>query len=156
MILGVDPGLDGGLVALDSHCRFLAAWRMPTTTRRVNRRDRRSLDVPALLELLQDAAMLVEGIMLEDTHGHEGQSAPAAYAFGWQVGALRGLAAALGVPVALVAPNVWKAAAGVTRDKNTSRARALALWPDQGLLWKRDGIAEAALIARHGVLHAAG
>ena len=85
-----------------------------------------------------------------------------AFNFGRSAGVVHGVLGALGVPMELVSPNVWKGAmglrkmAGETQDANKSRARELAvkLWPSQADLFKRvkdDGRAESALLARQYV-----
>jgi crossover junction endodeoxyribonuclease RuvC len=83
-----------------------------------------------------------------------------AFNFGVSAGIVHGCLGALGVPMTLVSPNVWKSAMGLrklvneSQAQNKSRARELAirLWPAQADQFKRikdDGRAEACLLGRH-------
>lgn len=85
-----------------------------------------------------------------------------AFNFGRSAGVVHGVLGAMGVPMELVSPNVWKGATGLrklvgeTQDQNKTRARELAskLWPSNVAEFKRvkdDGRAEAALLARQYV-----
>jgi crossover junction endodeoxyribonuclease RuvC len=85
-----------------------------------------------------------------------------AFNFGVSAGVVHGVLGALGVPMVLIPPGVWKPACGLRRltnesqVQNKSRARELAakLWIEQADLFKRvkdDGRAEACLLARYYV-----
>ena len=79
------------------------------------------------------------------------QGVASTWTFAEGYGVVLGVLGALQVPVRLVTPRTWKEAAGLGKDKNASRQRAVELWPHCSLLFARvkdDGRAEAALIAR--------
>jgi crossover junction endodeoxyribonuclease RuvC len=68
-------------------------------------------------------------------------------------GLVRGVLAALGVPVSLVTPNEWKRAFRLGPDKNEARLIAARLFPASAGRFARasdDGRAEAALLALFG------
>lgn len=76
------------------------------------------------------------------------------FAFGKAYGTLRGVVAALGIPMTVVSPVTWKRALGVPAAKDGARARASQLLPDAAAHWQRvkdHGRAEAALIALYGL-----
>jgi crossover junction endodeoxyribonuclease RuvC len=83
-----------------------------------------------------------------------------AFNFGRSAGVVHGVLGALGVPMELVSPVVWKSACGLrravneTQDQVKTRARELAsrLWPEHAAEFakvKNDGRAESALISRY-------
>lgn len=78
-----------------------------------------------------------------------------AFAFGEGFGIVKGVLAALGVPLVLVPPAKWKRDLGLNQSKDGSRAKAIARWPGHSNEFKRvkdDGRAEAALIASWGLV----
>lgn len=153
-ILGVDPGLSGGLAIVDLDGKLVKATRMPNTTR--NRAT--VIDGSALAEFLDSAYLsfaVVEAVSSRPRQAGQFQ-------FGINTGIIHGALYALGIPFELVAPARWKGAYGIKRQADESKAdkkgeaRELAshLWPDMAHHWrfiKDDGVAEAALMARYGM-----
>jgi crossover junction endodeoxyribonuclease RuvC len=95
----------------------------------------------------------VQMVVLEKVGGMTGQSASAAFTFGYGAGIVEGVLAAMRLPIALVTPQAWKRSAGIATDKGAAREAAMRLWPAHASRFARvkdDGRAEAALIARHG------
>jgi crossover junction endodeoxyribonuclease RuvC len=90
-------------------------------------------------------------MIIEQVNGIKGQSASASFNFGAGFGLLRGIAAALEIPVHFVPPTVWRTRLRVPAGKDGSRLRASQLFPKYSALFVRakdDGRAESALIAR--------
>lgn len=147
-VIGVDPGASGALVWLTADGAIHAVEDMPhhdgvvsgaLVADMVRQHSGISCTV-AWLELV--GAMPRQGIS---------SSFKFARAFGTVIGALE----ALRIPTNYVTPAAWKRAAGLSKDKGQSRRRAVELWPNHSHLFARvkdDGRAEAALIARHGLL----
>jgi hypothetical protein len=92
--------------------------------------------------------------------GFRGQGGSASFAFGQADGAALGVVAALGLRVVHVRPQAWKKHYGLVKPrggerpgKDASRARVVALFPNQALPFLRakdDGRAEALLLALWG------
>ena len=144
MILGIDPGLDGALIAVDRgqvmHCHD-----MPTITVRGKRR----VDEAALVRIIVDLGPL-ELVAVEDVQGVQGSGATSAFSFGYGVGVIAGVLVALERPVIRVTPQAWTKALGVGSDKGAHRLAAARLFPADADLFARvkdDGRADAALIA---------
>jgi crossover junction endodeoxyribonuclease RuvC len=153
-VLGVDPGLSGVLALLRvSDRKIEGIFDMPVTGGRV--------DPAKLATIVEMCKIRSEG------HIHAAvelvSSMPrqaGAFSFGVSAGVVHGVLGALGVPMTLIPPGVWKPACGLrrmlneTQAQNKGRARELAarLWPETALKFGRvkdDGRAEACLIARH-------
>lgn len=160
-IIGIDPGKDGAL------CRLLGdTWEfvdMPTFKTGVG--GRRDYDEQGLVQVLKDWTRWGEGapavVALErqqampaELHGRK-QGTASAFATGYGYGLLRGIIAALGLSVEIVAPATWKAKMlqDQNRDgKHASVIRALQLYPEvsDSLKRKKDhNRAEALLIAEY-------
>lgn len=153
IVLGADPGKSGALVLLGDDDVLLAVRDMPDA-------DGHELTA-AILSLLGEhdpylptVAWIERAQAMPDHLQGRRQGSASIFNYGRNFGALEGAAAAFGVPVKLVPAATWKAwYPDVTKDKDTSRAKAKELWPLHADLFKRkkdDGRAEAALIAYYG------
>jgi crossover junction endodeoxyribonuclease RuvC len=122
------------------------------------------VDAAALSTLLSVYADSIKFAVVEDVGAMvyvnaqgitRGQGAAASFAFGKAAGVLDGVLSALKIPVVPTKPAVWKMLMGVSADKETSRAKATSLFPNDAKRWSRkmdDGRAEAALLAFFGAM----
>jgi len=136
--LGVDPGASGAIAALLDG-QILWVDDMPNP-----------LHGALIAEMLDEFDDHYQAA-IEDVHSMPGQGVSTTFKFGMNHGIVIGALGALRIPYRLVTPGQWKKAMRVTKDKDTSRARATELWPGMADMFKRkkdDGRAEAALIAR--------
>lgn len=159
-IVGVDVGAKGGLALLDAG-KLVDVAQMPSLVLKRGKTNKTEVDDYALAELLRRWMPLDLGVV-ESVGGREGQSASAAFNFGFACGAPRFMLIGMGLRVEKVAPNTWMRAIGVPlgKDKDGSFALANRLFPDWSRTWaavvgngdydSRSGRAEAALIAHWG------
>ena len=152
-VLGIDPGLSGALALLRVSTRAVEGiFDMPVTGGRV--------DPARLAGIVEVCKMRGENVVAAVEMVSSMPRQAGAFNFGVSAGCIHGVLGALGVPMSLIPPGVWKPAVGLRRIEaesqahNKSRARELAsrLWPEMADSFKRvkdDGRAEAALLARH-------
>jgi crossover junction endodeoxyribonuclease RuvC len=153
LICGLDPGLSGALFLLSADRSFGRAYDMPTHSLARGGKDKREIDIHALVALLNERRP--GHVFIEQVGAMPGQGATSMFAFGKGYGIVLGACAALGLPFTLVHPRAWKKALGVPPDKDGARARASQLLPAYAEQWPRkkdDGKAEAALLAHWGIL----
>lgn len=140
-IVGIDPGLSGGVALLDNG-QLRMAIDMPQLGGEI--------DVADLCDTLEQVSPHV--VVIEVVHAMPKQGVSSTFNFGLSTGMIIGAVKAMRHPLARMRPIDWKRANGlVGRDKTASRKLAQELWPDmaqQFKLTKHDGRAEAALIAR--------
>lgn len=132
MIVGVDPGYNGGICFLDETAEV---FRVPLLKQKKHEYD--TVAICELLASVEPSVLIIEQV-----------TRPASLTR--CMGLFEGIGLALGYEVGLVRPQVWKAALGLTRDKQMSIELARELWPELRKRVKRkndDGLAEAALIA---------
>lgn len=149
-LIGIDPGVSGAIVVLQSRADPTPIeWdRMPTI--KVGKASR--VDCAALSRFLQD----FDGgsAYIEHVHAMPGQGSTSMFTFGHAAGSVEGVLAALKIQVTLVTPQTWKRRAGlIGSDKDAARSRAIQLWPRWDALGKKgegQALADAALIARFG------
>ena len=162
MWMGIDPGLTGAIAYLDSDGR-VTTYRLPVYKVIKTKKQRSFIDGHMLRQMLEAAAMFSPVCcVLEDVGGITGQSASAAFNFGFSCGRIAEAIESAGIPLLMVRPQEWRAKTGVyshsrqfpTGDtKDASRAVATALWrldADQWIKKGDDGRCEAALMAEYG------
>lgn len=148
-VLGIDPGLSGALCLLRLSDKQISLFDMPVTDGRVD---------PAKLAGIVEMCKMQGSIAAAVENVSSMPRQAGAFNFGRSAGVVHGVLGAMGVPMELVSPNVWKGAVGLrklvgeTQDQNKTRARELAskLWPANAAEFKRirdDGRAEACLIS---------
>jgi crossover junction endodeoxyribonuclease RuvC len=165
IVLGIDPGIDGGLAVMDGETgQLLSLDDMPTVSIRVGKTERDRVDTAQLAEIITGADPA--HVVVEKVGGMPTDAAVWAFNFGLAAGLVEGVVTALSIPLTYVQPMAWRKALGVTlpagstspQRKEASRQRALQLFPAHAAKLARKcdhGRAEAALIASWGVRFAA-
>jgi crossover junction endodeoxyribonuclease RuvC len=147
--IGIDPGLEGGVAAIERCINKARAWPTPTTL--VG--DKKTYLIPAMVETIENAIRdYPPGVCeaaLENVHARPGQGVVSMFRFGVGVGLWQGILAAMKIPVTLISPQAWKKAMLVGKDKGASIVRANQLYPNIPLSKKDDGMAEALLLATY-------
>lgn len=148
IILGIDPGLNGGIAILNAG-RVAAAIDIPTTGEKSKRRVDAGLLQRFIKQWSPDAAFI------ERAQAMPRQGSSSGFNYGRAVGALEAVIACSGVPLTIIEPSIWKRKLGLpggAENKEYARQRAIQLFPDcEWFERKKDhGRAEAALIAYYG------
>lgn len=163
---GIDPGLSGALCAYSCvEHRIVHVLDMPTEPWG---KEKRHIDVRALVRwahLHNVSVAVLERVnampSIPDETGHRrGMGAASAFRFGQCYGEVRAALVASGIRPIDTTPGSWKDLYELRgRPKDEARDVALKLWPNDAAIFRRKkdvGRAEAALIARHGVITARG
>ena len=141
MITAIDPGKTGAIAMLYP-CGKLFIEDMPVLNKEVNG--------AALADLLREFPP--DRVFLESVNSF-GMGRQSAFNFGQGVGVIKGVMAAMNIPLITVTPATWKKHYALGRDKDAARATATRLFPRNAKAFVRkkdDGRAEAALIALWG------
>lgn len=149
ILCGIDPGLSGALAFYDVALGAIETVDMPTLT--VGKTAKRRVDEHQLANILWKRHAGHAYVERVEVRPKEGVTSARTAGIGY--GKILGVLAAVGVPFTEVTSAKWKAAIGVTGDKDNSRLRASQLLPQASSQWplkKHDGRAEAALIAVYG------
>jgi crossover junction endodeoxyribonuclease RuvC len=155
-VLGVDPGLSGAIALFDTTLATVVVHDMPVLSRGALRtkrglRKRHEISEAMLADLVQELDPNVA--FIERVHALPGQGVSSSFTFGVAYGVVRGVLAALDIPVHLITPNEWKRVMRLGADKSAARAHAIRLLPASAAQFQRvkdDGRAEAALLACFG------
>jgi crossover junction endodeoxyribonuclease RuvC len=154
LAIGIDPGLQGAIAALDPSGAVVGLWPIPVAGGEVHAaavadhlRSLRCLDVH------QDIGLVI----IERVGSMPRQGVVSTFKFGTGWGMVRGVCAALGLPVVLVRPAAWKkrVLAGLTHDKAGAVRYCASRWPTAELILPgcrvpHDGLADALCLAEFG------
>jgi len=152
-VLGIDPGLSGGIAFYDVSELHVFATPVFSVifTKNGKKKKRNEMDLKKTVSLIQEFAPDIA--ILESVTARPGQGSTSMFRFGENLGQYEGILSGLHIPFFKIRPQKWKAAYSLHSDKNDSLALARVLFPDNlksFKLKKNDGMAEAALMAKYG------
>lgn len=173
-VIGIDPGATGAITFLENDV-VLDIVDMPIFSVAVGSTKHSHMNIPAIIEVLRgwmahvDATTAstqesrsgigksYEGLLhafIEQVGATPGKSPVFMFRFGEGFGILKGLVAALGIPVTYVHPAIWKRAMRCSREKDEARLRACEVFPSWAGHFakvKDHNRAESALIGLYGI-----
>ncbi len=157
-IIGIDPGMGGGIAILSRDLKDNIVYDMPTLEISKNGNLRRMIDIPKLIAIIKsdDFNGFPEHVFIEKVSAQPGNGAASAFTFGFGCGVIEAVVVAIGLPFTYVTAMKWKKEMECPKDKDGARMRASQLLPNMAHNWDRkkdDGRAEAALIALWGIKH---
>jgi hypothetical protein len=158
IVSGVDPGLDGAISAVDLQAqRVLWVEDMPTLTKSVGKKNRRTIDLHRLRLCLQTLADIgCELVTLEEPGYRQGQKGAGTVGQGYGLLLMGCFMVDPALRTETAGSGGWKASMKVSSNKETSMRRVGGLFPEQASLFygplggAKDGRAEAVLMALYG------
>ena len=150
-IIGIDPGLSGAIAVLDDQ-KVKCIFDMPVMSE--GKKNKRQLNSALLVSLLKENINSKEDtiIVVEQVNAMPGQGVTSMFNFGQTFGAIKGISAALGLPIFFVRPAKWKKHFElINSSKDASRTKAIEMYPLlSGQLSKKKDVnkSDAILIAR--------
>jgi crossover junction endodeoxyribonuclease RuvC len=151
-IFGIDPGLSGGIAILDDN-KIKEIFDMPVMSD--GKKNKRQLNSALLAQLFKDNIKDMEDtvMIVEQVNAMPGQGVTSMFNFGQTFGAIKGISAALGLPIFFVRPAKWKKHFElINSSKDASRTKAIEMYPSiaEKLSKKKDvNKSDAILIARY-------
>lgn len=156
--IGIDPGVTGGVVALNMQGSVIGAWRTPIIQDKTKKHpDARGMArlIQEIIDSQNDAGILESRVGIEKVGTTPRDGRVGAFSFGKGVGMWMGILASQGLPYLEIAPQRWqgKMLTGLPRGPHTKTSavrRCSELFPAIDLRLKADhGLADAALIAEY-------
>ena len=151
-IIGIDPGLSGGIAILEDN-KVKEMFDMPVMAD--GKKNKRQLNSAFLAQLIKDNIKDIEDtvMVVEQVNAMPGQGVTSMFNFGQTFGAIKGICAALGLPIFFVRPAKWKKHFElINSSKDASRTKAIEMYPSiaEKLSKKKDvNKSDAILIARY-------
>ena len=150
-IIGVDPGLSGAIAILEDN-KIKELFDMPVMPD--GKKNKRQLNSALLVKLIKDNIENLEKtvMVVEQVNAMPGQGVTSMFNFGQTFGAIKGICAALGLPIFFVRPAKWKKHFElINSSKDASRTKAIEMYPSasEQLSRKKDvNKSDSILIAR--------
>ena len=152
IIIGIDPGISGAISIIENK-KILEVYDMPTMIDgKKNKRQINSAQVTNIIkERLNNDNKVV--VVVEQVNAMPGQGVTSMFNFGQSFGVIKGICAALSLPIYFVRPSKWKKHFNLIKtNKDASRTKVIEIYPEisSKLYRKKDSNkADAILIARY-------
>ena len=149
--IGIDPGISGAIVILKDK-KVFKMFDMPVMAE--GKKNKRQINSAQLVNIIQES---IEGyeeiaVVVEQVNAMPGQGVTSMFNFGQTFGAIKGVCAALKLPIYFVRPSKWKKYFElINSSKDSSRTKAIEMYPklSNQLAKKKDvNKSDAILIAR--------
>ncbi len=152
IIIGIDPGLSGAIAILQNN-KVKSIFDTPVMSE--GKKNKRQLNSAQMVKLIKSNISDVEEtvVVVEHVNAMPGQGVTSMFNFGQTFGAIKGICAAIGLPIFFVRPAKWKKHFElINSSKDASRTKAIEMYPaisDQLSKKKDVNKADAILIARY-------
>ena len=151
-IIGIDPGLSGGIAILDD-LKIFDIYDMPIMSE--GKKNKNQLNSAQLVNIIKNN-IIPSGdtfLIVEQVSAMPGQGVTSMFNFGQTFGSIKGICAALNLPIFFVRPAKWKKHFDlINSSKDASRTKVIEMYPSISprLSKKKDvNKADAILIARY-------
>ncbi len=153
IIIGIDPGLNGAIAVLENN-KVLNIFDVPVMPE--GKKNKRQINSAQLVKMLEEIIKNLDKnevtVVVENVSAMPGQGVTSMFNFGQTFGAIKGICAALSLPIFFVRPAKWKKHFDlINSSKDASRTKAIELYPtiSDKLSKKKDvNKSDAILIAR--------
>ena len=150
-IIGIDPGLSGAIAILEDN-KVLSVFDMPVMAE--GKKNKRQLNSAQLVDIIKENIKINDDIavVVEQVNAMPGQGVTSMFNFGQTFGAIKGVCAALKLPIFFVRPSKWKKHFDLLNSsKDSSRTKVIEMYPSlSNQLTKKKDVnkSDAILIAR--------
>jgi len=152
IIIGIDPGITGGISILKNK-KVLEVFDTPTMID--GKKNKRQVNGSQITNIIKEQLKIDNEIMVavEHVNAMPGQGVTSMFNFGQSFGVIKGICAALSLPIFFVRPTKWKKHFNLIKtNKEASRTKVIEIYPEisSKLSRKKDSNkADAILIARY-------
>ena len=152
MIIGIDPGVSGGISILENK-KVIEVFDMPTMID--GKKNKRQVNGSQVTNIIKENVYTNKEtiVVVEHVNAMPGQGVTSMFNFGQSFGVIKGVCAALGLPIYFVRPTKWKKHFNLIKtNKEAGRTKAIEVYPEISgkLSRKKDSNrADAILIARY-------
>ena len=150
-IIGIDPGLSGAVAVMQDK-KVINIYDMPVMAE--GKKNKRQLNSSQLVNIIKENIHEDEEtiVVVEQVNAMPGQGVTSMFNFGQTFGAIKGVCAALKLPIFFVRPSKWKKHFElINSSKDSSRTKVIEMYPTlSGQLAKKRDVnkSDAILIAK--------
>ena len=130
IIIGIDPGISGAISVLENK-KILEVYDTPTMIEgKKNKRQINSAQVTNIIkERLNNEKEVI--VVVEQVNAMPGQGVTSMFNFGQSFGVIKGICAALSLPIYFVRPSKWKKHFNLIKtNKDASRTKVIEAYPE--------------------------
>ena len=152
IIIGIDPGVSGAISVLENK-KVIDIFEMPTMID--GKKNKKQVNGSQITNIIKEEINKKKEIIVvvEHVNAMPGQGVTSMFNFGQSFGVLKGICAALSLPIYFVRPTKWKKYFNlIKRNKDASRTKVIQIYPEISgkISRKKDSNkADAILIARY-------
>ena len=152
LIIGIDPGISGSICFFEEG-KILDVIEMPTMAE--GKKNKRQINSAQLVNIIKKNIYKTDeiSVVVEQVNAMPGQGVTSMFNFGQTFGAIKGVCAALELPIFFIRPSKWKKYFElINSSKDASRTKAIEMYPslsDQLSKKKDVNKSDAILIARY-------
>ena len=128
-VIGIDPGLSGAIAILEDG-KVQNIFDMPVMAE--GKKNKRQLNSAQLVNIIKENTKINEEILVvvEQVNAMPGQGVTSMFNFGQTFGAIKGVCAALKLPIFFVRPSKWKKHFElINSSKDASRTKVIEMFP---------------------------
>ena len=130
IIIGIDPGINGAISIVENK-KILEVYDTPTMIDgKKNKRQINSAQVTNIIKerLNKDKDVIV---VVEQVNAMPGQGVTSMFNFGQSFGVIKGICAALSLPIYFIRPTKWKKHFNLIKtNKDASRTKVIEVYPE--------------------------
>jgi hypothetical protein len=147
IFVGIDPGISGGIAAIDHKGVVHTLEPMPTMPGLVS--GRKMVDARALAATLRGINHYGSPVhvAVEQVGAMPKQGVVGTFSFGTSFGIILGVLGGMGMGYQLVLPQKWQKHHSLSSDKKQTMGWVMRKWPDITLGTRDDGLSDALAIA---------
>ena len=129
-VVGIDPGLSGAIAIIENK-KVLGLFEMPVMAE--GKKNKRQLNSAQLVNIIKENTQINNediAVVVEQVNAMPGQGVTSMFNFGQTFGAIKGVCAALQLPIYFVRPSKWKKHFElINSSKDSSRTKVIEMYP---------------------------
>ena len=129
IIIGIDPGINGAISVIENK-KILEVYDTPTMID--GKKNKRQINSAQVTNIIKDRLNNnKEVVVVEHVNAMPGQGVTSMFNFGQSFGVIKGICAALGLPIYFVRPSKWKKHFNLIKtNKDASRTKVIEVYPE--------------------------
>ena len=130
IIIGIDPGISGAISIIENK-KILEVYDVPTMID--GKKNKRQINSAQVTNIIKER--IISGkevvVVVEQVNAMPGQGVTSMFNFGQSFGVIKGICAALGLPIYFVRPSKWKKHFNLIKtNKDASRTKVIEAYPE--------------------------
>jgi len=130
IIIGIDPGINGAISVLKNK-KIIEVYDTPTMID--GKKNKRQINGAQVTNIIKERLNTNEEVIVvvEQVNAMPGQGVTSMFNFGQSFGVIKGICAALSIPIYFVRPMKWKKHFNLIKtNKDASRTKVIEAYPD--------------------------